>query len=90
MESVSYKDNDPKNGADITIANLQKMAMPVILEIKTVSGKTDRVKLPVEIWERNSTWTFKYPSTEEIQSVTSDPDKVLPDSNPDNNVWTKK
>ncbi|HEY4197362.1 MAG TPA: M1 family metallopeptidase [Mucilaginibacter sp.] len=90
VRDVKYIDDDPKKGALITIDNMEKMAMPVILEIKTVSGKTDRVKLPVEIWERNSTWTFKYPSTEEIQSVTYDPDKVLPDFNPDNNVWTKK
>jgi len=90
VRDVKYVGDDPTKGALITIDNLEKMAMPVILEIKTVSGKTDRVKLPVEIWERNSTWTFKYPSTEEIQSVTYDPDKVLPDFNPDNNVWTKK
>jgi len=90
VRDVKYFDNDPAKGAMITIDNLEKMAMPVTLEIKTVSGKTDRVKLPVEIWERNSTWTFKYPSTEEIQSVTYDPDKVMPDYNPDNNVWTKK
>jgi hypothetical protein len=90
VRDVKYFDNDPTKGAMITIDNLEKMAMPVTLEIKTVSGKTDRVKLPVEIWERNSTWTFKYPSTEEIQSVTYDPDKVMPDYNPDNNVWTKK
>ncbi len=89
VRDVQYVDKDPTKGALITIDNLEKMAMPVILEIKTVSGKTDRVKLPVEIWERNSSWTFKYPSTEEIQSVTYDPDKVLPDFNPDNNVWTK-
>jgi hypothetical protein len=90
VRDVKYVSDDPAKGALITIDNLEKMAMPVILEIKTVSGKTDRVKLPVEIWERNSSWTFKYPSTEEIQSVTYDPDKVLPDFNPDNNVWTKK
>ncbi|HTE00714.1 MAG TPA: M1 family metallopeptidase [Mucilaginibacter sp.] len=90
VRDVKYFDNDPSKGAIITIDNLEKMAMPVVLEIKTVSGKTDRVKLPVEIWERNSTWTFKYPSTEEIQSVTYDPDKALPDFNSDNNVWTKK
>jgi hypothetical protein len=90
VRDVKYLNDDPTKGALITIDNLEKMAMPVILEIKTVSGKTDRVKLPVEIWERNSTWTFKYPSTEEIQSVTYDPDKLLPDFNPDNNVWTKK
>jgi len=48
------------------------------------------VKLPVEIWERNNSFSFIYPSTEEIQSVTYDPDKVMPDYNADNNVWTKK
>ncbi len=90
VRDVKYVNDDPTKGALITIDNLEKMAMPVILEIKTVSGKTDRVKLPVEIWERNSSWTFKYPSTEELQSVTYDPDKVLPDINPDNNVWNKK
>ena len=91
VRDVKYVDDkDFSKGAIITIDNLQKMAMPVILEIKTVSGKTDRVKLPVEIWERNSSWSFKYPSTEEIQSVTYDPDNVFPDINPENNVWKKQ
>jgi len=90
VRDVKYVDNDPKKGALITIDNLQKMAMPVILEVKTVSGKTDRINLPVEIWERNNSWTFKYPSTEEIESVTYDPDNVFPDINPDNNVWKKQ
>jgi len=90
VRSVKYIDTaDYSKGAIITIDNLQKMAMPVVLEIKTVSGKTDRVKLPVEIWERNSAWSFKYPSTEAIESVTYDPDNVFPDVNPDNNVWKK-
>jgi hypothetical protein len=89
VREVKYVKDDPAQGALITIDNLEKMAMPVILEIKTVSGKTDRIKLPVEIWERNTTWTFRYPSTEAIASVTYDPDKVLPDYNPDNNVWSK-
>jgi len=64
--------------------------MPVTLEIKTKSGATSRLQLPVEIWERFNIRTFKYPSTEEIQSVTYDPDNVLPDYNPDNNVWKSK
>ena len=90
VRSVKYVDSlDYSKGALITLDNLEKMAMPVILEIKMKSGKTDRVKLPVEIWERNTSWVFKYPSTEEIESVTYDPDKVLPDYNPANNVWKK-
>ncbi|MGN8071189.1 M1 family metallopeptidase [Mucilaginibacter sp. SG564] len=89
VSDVKYVDGDASKGAMITIDNLGKMAMPVILEVKTKSGKTDRIKLPVEIWERFASWTFKYPSTEEIESVTYDPDKVMPDYNPDNNVWKK-
>jgi len=89
VSNVQYVDDDPAKGALITINNLEKMAMPVILEIKTVSGKVSRVKLPVEIWERNKTWTFRYPSTEALKSVTYDPDHVFPDINPDNDIWKK-
>lgn len=91
VRSVRYTDSTNFNkGAIITLDNLEKMAMPVVLEIKTKSGKTDRVNLPAEIWERNTSWSFHYPSTEEIESVTYDPDKVLPDYNSSNDVWTKK
>ncbi|WP_183579353.1 M1 family metallopeptidase [Mucilaginibacter sp. X5P1] len=90
VSDVKYVDGDPTKGALITIDNLDKMAMPVILEIKTKSGKTERIKYPVEIWERFATRTFKYPSTEPIESVTYDPDNVLPDYNPANNVWKSK
>ncbi|MGY3213219.1 M1 family metallopeptidase [Mucilaginibacter sp. HD30] len=89
VREVKYIDNSPAKGALITIDNLEKMAMPVVLDIKTKSGKTDRVKLPVEIWERNTSWQFRYPSTEEIESVTYNPDKQLPDFNAANNVWKK-
>ncbi|MGV8879523.1 MAG: M1 family metallopeptidase [Sphingobacteriaceae bacterium] len=77
-------------GVLITIDNLDKMAMPVDLEVKTTGGKTARIRLPVEIWERNTSWTFLYPTTEEVQSVVIDPDLVFPDHNADNNVWKSK
>ena len=76
-------------GYHIQIANLEKMPMPIILEVKTKSGKTDIIRLPVDIWMRNTSWTVNYPTTEEVVSVTLDPEQVLPDSNPDNNSWKK-
>ncbi|WP_255431052.1 M1 family metallopeptidase [Pedobacter sp. N36a] len=76
-------------GYNIQIANLEKMPMPIILEVKTKSGKTDVIRLPVDIWMRNTSWTVNYPTTEEVVSVTLDPAQVLPDSNPDNNSWKK-
>ncbi|MEO6522989.1 MAG: M1 family metallopeptidase [Mucilaginibacter sp.] len=90
VRAVRYVDGDPKKGAVITIDNLEKMAMPVVLDIKTVSGKTERVNFTAEIWERNVSWSFKYPSTEAIESVTYNPDNKLPDYNPVNNVWPAK
>ncbi|UEG54243.1 M1 family metallopeptidase [Mucilaginibacter daejeonensis] len=89
VSDVTYIGNDPSKGAMITLNNLEKMAMPVILEIKLKNGETKRLNLPVEVWERNNSWTFRYPSTTEIESVTYDPDKVLPDYNEANNVWKK-
>ncbi len=87
VTSVTYQDNDPSKGVLITIDNLEKLPMPVVVDITTKSGDTHRVKLPVEIWERNVSWTFRFPSTEEIATVQLDPDKVYPDHNPSNNRW---
>ena len=89
VTGVQYVKDDPKQGALITIENLEQMPMPCILEIKTVGGKVERVKLPIEIWEKNTKWTFLYPSTEELASVVSDPDLVLPDCNSENDAWMK-
>ncbi|GAA4332120.1 M1 family metallopeptidase [Mucilaginibacter gynuensis] len=89
VTDLKYIDGDASKGALITLVSMEKLPMPTILDIKLKSGKVDRVNLPVEIWERNSTFIYKHPSTEEIESVTYDPEKVLPDVNPDNNVWKK-
>lgn len=88
ITKVKYVKNDPKLGSVITIENLQKMPMPVTVEVKTKSGSVTRAILPVEIWERNISWTFKYNSTEELESITLDPNNILPDVNSENNVWT--
>lgn len=75
-------------GYTVLVNNLEKMPMPIILGIKTKSGKTETIKVPVDVWMKNTKWTVRIPITEELESVTLDPEKVLPDGNPDNNVWT--
>jgi aminopeptidase N len=87
INSIKYVNDNPKYGALITIENFEKMAMPIIMDIKTKNGKVSRIKLPVEIWQKNKDWTFKYNSTEEIESVVLDPDHVFPDCNERNNTW---
>ncbi|UIR57200.1 M1 family metallopeptidase [Sphingobacterium sp. SRCM116780] len=90
ITKVNYLNNDPKQGAVITVENLEKLPMPVVIEATTVSGQKIRKKLPVEIWERNKSFDFKIDSKEPLQSVQLDPDKVFPDHDPENNTWTSK
>jgi len=87
VESVKYDGNDPTAGAIITIANKEKMAMPVDLKITQANGKTETIHLPVNIWQRNDTWKFRYPSTSTIKSIVIDPDHLLPDSDLKNNTY---
>ena len=91
VRDVKYVDNNNfSKGCLITIENMEKLVMPVELEMKMKSGKTVRIKLPVDIWMRNVSWTFPFASEEEIESVTYDPDKVFPDSNESNDTWVAK
>jgi hypothetical protein len=87
VTEVQYVEQDPKKGAIITIENLEKLAMPAIIEMEMVDGTKQRVSLPIEIWQRGSSWTFKAATTGLLKSVTIDPDHALPDVNSNNNVW---
>ncbi|MDQ2863830.1 MAG: M1 family metallopeptidase [Bacteroidota bacterium] len=89
VQSVAYRDNDYKNGADITIANLQKMVMPCIVEIVLKDGSKQSIQLPVETWMQRAVFAIHLKATQPIQSVTIDPTNMLPDSNRENNVWKK-
>jgi hypothetical protein len=88
VKEVKYVDGDVTKGALITIENLEEMALPVVIAIKEANGKNDTVKLPAEIWERGSKWTFKFKSTSKLVNVTIDPKAQFPDINTGNNTWT--
>lgn len=88
VTKVKYIKNNPKLGAIITIENIEQMPMPVSLEIKDKNGVLSRVKLPVEIWQRNNQWSFKHPTTDEIETIMIDPLHALPDVNTANNIWS--
>jgi hypothetical protein len=87
VKDVIYIDQDPTKGALITVENLEKMALPTVIDIETVDGTKTRVKLPAETWQRGGTWTFKADTKLPIRTVIIDPDKITPDSNPKNNTW---
>ena len=87
IQSVSYTNNDARNGVDITIANLQKMALSITLRVVLKDGSKMNLSLPVETWLQGNTHTIHLQTTQPVQSVVIDPDNKLPDSNRKNNIW---
>ncbi len=90
IKDVKYIRNDPGNGVNITIQNLEKMAMPVLIKIVEENGKEHDLKLPVEVWQHGYQWTFHVATTSNIKDVILDPDKKLPDVNRSNNKMKEK
>lgn len=89
IRTVKYENNDPAQGALITIENKDKMAMPASVEIMEENGHSGIINLPVEIWQRGGEWTFRYNSTSPVTRVVIDPKGELPDADRNNNNWTK-
>lgn len=87
ITAVDYVNDNPANGAIITLTNNEKMAMPVDLKITQANGKTETIHLPVNIWQRDGVWKFKYPSTSAIKTMEIDPDHQLPDVDLRNNIY---
>ena len=87
VKEVKYVDGSAEKGSLISIENLDRMAMPVTVEVTEANGKKGRIKLPVEVWQRGGTWTFNYSSTSPLKTVVVDPDQLLPDINSKNNTW---
>jgi hypothetical protein len=79
--------DDASKGVIITVENLQKLPMPVTVEVTEASGKIGRIKLPVEVWMHGPVWKFHYGSTDKVTMVSVDPDGKYPDSDRSNNVW---
>jgi hypothetical protein len=86
VQQVTVADNK----ATITIANLDKLVMPVVVQLTFSNGTTQRIELPVETWFQHTSYTFTVALTAAVSTVTIDPDQQLPDANRQNNVFKIK
>jgi hypothetical protein len=88
---TNVKQDSSKENALITIKNKDMMVMPVKVRLYEANGDSITKKLPVQIWQRAGTWTFKVKHiTSPLDSVVIDPDTQLPDVSRSNNIWRKK
>lgn len=88
VKNVKYVNGDVKNGALITIENIGQLPMPTTVQVTFKDGTQQTIKLPIEVWKRNTEWTFRLDSAKEIVEVKLDPKSQIPDVNMTNNTWT--
>ena len=87
VTSVKYKNSDFKQGSILKVENIGQLPMPVQGEITFKDGSNQSFSLPVEVWKRNTQWTFELPTNKEITSVKLDPKGNYPDADPSNNTF---
>ncbi|MGX5820926.1 M1 family metallopeptidase [Chitinophaga lutea] len=85
---LAYGNDKDNTFAIVMVECLGQLPMPVTVELKLTNGQTDRVKLPVEVWQAGPQWRFRYPLPKDVkvERVTVDPDKRLPDVDGTNNT----
>ncbi len=87
IKGVRYVNNDFTKGSIIKLENIGQLPMPLTMEVKYKDGTVDNFKLPVEIWKRNTEWSYQAPTRKEIASVMLDPKGTLPDADTSNNTF---
>ena len=80
-----------KNYYEIQFSNIGGLVMPIILEFKYTDGTSEIIRIPAEIWKRNSKQIKKiFILNKELSNVKLDPFLETADVNMDNNYWPTK
>ncbi len=90
VHDVQYQKTGDKRNIRITVVNLEKMAMPFVVEITLKDGSKQRQTFPVETWLQNKAVTFDMIVAQDVLQVQVDPDGALPDVDRGNNVFKVK
>jgi len=86
VQGVTYTDGDPSKGAQVRIANLDRLVLPALVQVEFKDGSRQRMRLPAETWIQKAVTTVYLDSTQEIREVIIDPDHLIPDKDRSNNV----
>ena len=80
-----------KNYYEIQFSNIGGLVMPIILEFKYTDGTSEIIRIPAEIWKRNSKQIKKiFILNKELSNVKLDPFLETADVNMNNNNWPTK
>ncbi|HZS58974.1 MAG TPA: M1 family metallopeptidase [Gemmatimonadaceae bacterium] len=76
-------------GPKVYLSNRGTMIMPAELAITFDDGTQSTVRLPIEMWNLGSRFTYRVPGSKHITRVELDPRKGLPDIDRRNNGWPR-
>ncbi|MCQ8239784.1 M1 family metallopeptidase [Rhizosaccharibacter radicis] len=79
-------EGDPRRGTQIELHNNGSLVLPEHVAVHLDDGTTRSITLPVEAWMKGNVATITLPGGVPVRSVTLDPDRVLPDTNRDNDT----
>ena len=83
--------NSNKNYYEVHFSNIGGLVMPIILEFNYIDGSSEVVRIPAEIWKRNSNKVKKvFILDKELSSVKLDPFLETADVEMNNNYWPPK
>lgn len=83
--------NHDKMAYQLEFSNIGGLVMPIILELKFKDGSTEEVRIPAEIWRKNSQQVSKLLILDkELVAVELDPHWETADIDVNNNSWPRK
>jgi hypothetical protein len=85
VQKAVYTADDFREGLDVTVANLDQLALPATLEVLYDDGSKQDVRVPWETWQQHRSYVIHVDGTRKVKSVTIDPQHVLPDRDRSNN-----
>ena len=89
-EEIEILSSD-KNYYEIQFSNIGGLVMPIILQLEFTDGTNDVIRIPAEIWKKNSERITKvFILNKEISNITLDPFLETADVNVNNNYWPPK
>ena len=75
-----------KDGEKVFLSNRGSMLLPLEMDLTFRDGSTERVRLPVEMWNQGSKFAYRLRSAKEVRRVVIDPRRVFPDVDRANNT----
>jgi aminopeptidase N len=76
-------------GDKVFLSNLGTMTLPLELELSYGDNSTERVQLPIEMWNQGPRFAYRVRSGKEVKRVVVDPRQALPDINRGNNQMSR-